>query len=105
MKCRNCQSEIAFVMLDGRQTAVHAQSVGGGAGFDFTSPSSGQQRKLRQKLEEECRSQSAPLEGGAVPAGPPEMTALPALPELVDDVKSVQEATEQGKEEFKTSTA
>ena len=100
MKCRNCQGEVAFVMLNGRQTAVHAQSIGDGAGFDFTNPSPGQQRKLRQKLEEECRgSQPVTPEGGALQPQASEM------PELVDDVKSVQEAADQGKEEFKTSTA
>ena len=72
MKCRICGSEIAFVVVDGRQSAVHAQEVGvGSAGV---SPGPGERRRLRRELEAGCR----------------------ALPELCDDVKSVRDAFKDG---------
>ena len=90
MICRVCGKEVSFKMLDGRQCAVHTESMV--AGLEALTPSAGQQRKLRQELERECRR----FQSGA-PAAPPT---------FVDDVKSVEDAvTEREGGEFKTFIA
>ena len=84
MRCRVCGREISIVMMDGRQTAVHTEVIGSGAGFDVVTPSAGQQRKLRRPLEQQCRQSFSE-------------TSTPATePGFVDDVRSVKEATPEG---------
>jgi hypothetical protein len=108
MRCRVCQGEIAFVTRDGRQVAAHAEGLSQDAGSNVATPSPGQQRKLRQKLEEECRQARGGVAEGAAVAPQPAMRAPEAPrpePQMYDDVKSVQDTgADQEKEEFKTFT-
>ena len=72
MKCRICGSEIAFVSVDGRQSAVHAPEVG--AGSVSVTPEPGERRRMRREVEAGCR----------------------AIRELCDDIKSVRDTLKDG---------